>query len=314
MTVSARTAYDPATTDGLTNLEGRHDFDVHWPWGEGALAPGLTVVLRVKNEARSLRWVLPPLFTAADHIVVVDNLSEDGTAAEAARVAAAHGRSDQITLTEYPFRVSRCGPEHLATPERSLHSLAYFYNWAFAHARTRYSMKWDGDMVLTREGAATIADVSWQLAPVETVARMPRHPLFVADERVAYLDHGMLNVEPWISPNGPDYTFVKAFEWEMRMSPDRVGHLALPGGMCVELKYLDGDEFGHWSHADAFATSERTKRKRREWEVFNALSHGRDIEGVRRIESPDERHVIDYVTQTWLPQASRPITPVQMNL
>ena len=45
-------------------------------------------------------------------------------------------------------------------------------------------MKWDGDMVLTREGIDTFADLSWQLEAVEAVIAMPRHPLFVESDRV----------------------------------------------------------------------------------------------------------------------------------
>ncbi|UYM04631.1 hypothetical protein [Solicola gregarius] len=301
---------------GFTNLEGRGDFDVDWAWERGDLETGMTAVLRVKNEARSMPWVLPPLLHACRQVVVVDNQSDDGTAEMARRTAAERGLTERLTVTEYPFAVSRCGPEHLATPERSLHNLAYFYNWSFAHVRTTYSMKWDGDMVLTREGAATFADLSWQLGNTETVVTMPRHPLFVESDRVAYLDVGLRNIEPWIYPMGPDYTFVKAFEWELRLFPDHVERLTLPGGLCVELKYLDSDEFSHWTDPDAFATSVRTLRKRREWTVFNALAGGEpadSLESVVRIESPPGIHVIDHVTNTWLPQADRPIVKEPVN-
>ena len=47
----------------------------------------VTSVLRVKNEARSLPWVLPPLFEAVQHVVVVDNQSDDGTPDVAREVA-----------------------------------------------------------------------------------------------------------------------------------------------------------------------------------------------------------------------------------
>ncbi|MDN5853909.1 MAG: hypothetical protein L0K86_13895 [Actinomycetia bacterium] len=298
------------------NREGHTDFDIDWAWEHGSLETGMTGVLRVKNEARSMPWVLPPLLEACDHVVIVDNQSDDGTPEMAKRTAAAQGLSHRLTLVEYPFPVSRCGSEHLATPEHSVHSLAYFYNWSFSHVRTTYSMKWDGDMVLTREGAATFADLAWQLGTVEAIVTMPRHPLFVESDRVAYLDVGLRNIEPWIYPMGPDYTFAKAFEWELRLFPDDVRRIGLPGGLCVELKYLDSDEFSHWTGADSFATSARTVRKRREWAVFNALANGdpaESMESVVRIESPPGVHVIDHVTQTWLPRADRPIVKQPVN-
>jgi len=295
----------------LPNLEQIHDFDVSWPRDFHELRGGLTAVLRVKNEARSLPWVLPPLFEAVQHVVVVDNQSDDGTPDVARRVAEQFGAASRLTVTEYPFEVSRCGAEHLGTPEDSVHNLAYFYNWSFSHVDTAYSMKWDGDMVLTREGIDTFADLSWQLEAVEAVVAMPRHPLFVESDRVAWLDVYMINVEEYIFPMGEQYRHVKAYEWELRMVPPEASRLRLPQGLCVELKYLDSDEFDHWVGPDAFGASPRTMRKLREWEVFHALVEGRgdEIEGVVRIEAPAQYdHVINYVTQSWLPRQKRPIT------
>lgn len=295
----------------LDNLEGHADFDVRWPRDHRSLAPGLTAVLRVKNEARSLPWVLPPLFRAVQRLVVVDNQSTDGTPEVARSVAAACGASDRLLLTTYPFTVSRCGQEHLETPETSVHNLAYFYNWSFAHVGTAYSMKWDGDMVLTAEGVDTFADLSWQLEEVEAVVSMPRHPLFVESDRVAWLDVHMINVEEYVFPMNEHFRHVKAYEWEMRMVPRQTPRMRLPEGLCLELKYLDSDEFDHWAAPDAFGATERTMRKLREWEVFHALRERRydDLAGVVRIEAPPEYdHVITYATQRWLPEQQRPIT------
>ena len=84
------------------------------------------------------------------------NQSDDGTADVSRQTAEKLGLSDNLTVLDYPFDVSRCGLDHLWTPERSVHSLAYFYNWSFAQVATEYSMKWDGDMVLTPEGIAIV--------------------------------------------------------------------------------------------------------------------------------------------------------------
>ena len=292
---------------GLTNLEGHTDFDIVWPWNQpGGLRRGATAVLRVKNEAPGLRFVLPPLLRACDHVLLVDNGSDDGTGEEALRVAAEHGLSDRFTLKHYPFEVARAGAEHLAVNERSVHSLAYFYNWCFSHVRTRYSWKWDGDMVLTTEGEVSMADLSWQVGMAEAVIRFPRHGLYIESDRKAYLDLGLRNIEEWGFPMSPDYVYTKAPEWEIRTTPERIEMFALPQGLCVELKWLDGDEFAHWTNPESFATSIRNRRKRREWLVWNALHDGRVPEGVVEIEAPDGVHVVDHVTHEWLPRAPRP--------
>jgi glycosyltransferase involved in cell wall biosynthesis len=297
------------TGSGLSNIEGHTDFDIVWPWTRpGGLRAGSTAVLRVKDEAPSLPFVLPPLLRACDHVLVVDNGSTDGTPEVTAETAAAAGLSHKLTQTTYPFSVARAGAEHLAVHERSVHSLAYFYNWCFAQVSTRYSWKWDGDMVLTTEGEVSIGDLAWQIGDVQSIIRVPRHGLYLESDRKAYLDLGLRNAEEWGYPIGPDFVFTKAFEWEIRTTPDPVRSIGLPHGLCVELKYLDGDEFAHWTDPESFATSYRNKRKRREWTVYHALKAGQVPPGVHAIEAPAGVHVIDYVTQEWLPRQPRPLT------
>jgi hypothetical protein len=186
----------------------------------------------------------------------------------------------------------------------SLRSLTYFYNWSFSHVRTAYALKWDGDMVLTGAGVGALRDLGWQLEAVDAVVRIPRYPLYVLDDRVAFLDTGLRNIEPWGWPNKPGYIFVKAFEWELPLRPPkRVGEITLPEWSAIELKHLDVDEFAHWSHTD-FTRTGRQQRKQREWDVYHALYDGAELpEGVRRIEAPDGVNVVDHVRnqpgETW---------------
>ncbi len=297
-----------AGATGIRNLEGHTDYDILWPWTRpGGLRSGTTAVLRVKNEAPSLPFVLPPLLRATDHVLVVDNGSDDGTPDVARETAEKAGRPDRLTLASYPFSVARAGAEHLAVHELSVHSLAYFYNWCFAQVETRYSWKWDGDMVLTTEGEASIADLGWQIGDVQSIIRVPRHGLYLDGDSHGYLDLGLRNAEEWGFPIGPDFVYTKAFEWEVRTTPEGVRSIGLPHGLCVELKYLDGDEFAHWTDPASFATSYRNKRKRREWAVFNALQEGTVLPGVHEIHAPPGVHIVDHVTHDWLPHAPRPL-------
>jgi hypothetical protein len=296
------------STPDIPCLEGDPAYDVTWPWHDGPLKPGLTCVFRVRNEARNLPWVLPPMFEAVQHVVLVDNGSDDGTPEVARQVAEKCGATDRYTGTSYPFTVSRAGAEHLATPPDSVHSLTHFYNWSFSQVRTAYSMKWDGDMVLGREGVGLLADLSWQLEDSGAVVAIPRHPLSIESESVAWIDLGYRFLEPWVYPMGPEFTFVKAFEWEVREFPSTSERIVAPEGLCVELKWLDTDEFAHWSSTEDFESS-RVPRKRREWEVYSALTEGRgaEVRGLERIEAPPGVHIIDHVTNTWLARQPRPL-------
>jgi Sulfotransferase family len=286
----------------LTNLERHTDFTVRWRWAEEKLKPGFTAVVRVKNEAQWLPWILPPLFRAVRHVVLVDNASSDGSAEVARQVAEKEDALDRLEVHEYPFQVARCGQEHLDTPANSVHSLAYFYNWSFSHVRTGYAMKWDGDMLLTDDAISTLRDLAWQLEAAEAIVQIPRHSLYVVDDRHAFLDVKMRNCEPWVWPNLPGFSFIKAMEWELTLWPTDFAVVTLPEWSCLELKYLDENEFEHWSSRD-FSGTVRTERKHREWQVFQALVSGDDTpESVVTIEGPDDQHVIDYVRSTWLPE------------
>jgi Sulfotransferase family len=201
-----------ARSPALTNLEGHTDFNVRWAWADGQVEPGFTAVVRVKNEARSLPWVLPSLLRAVERVVLLDNGSADGTTKVARRVADECGAADRLDVHAYPFPIARCGEEHLGTPAESVHSLAYFYNWSFSHVRTGYALKWDGDMVLADAAVRALRDLAWQLEASEVVVKVPRYPLYVVDERRAFVDLGLRNCEPWGWPNRPGYSFVEAME------------------------------------------------------------------------------------------------------
>jgi hypothetical protein len=288
----------------ICNLEGYADFNVRWGWADGAVLPGTTAVVRVRDEARCLPWTLPPLLRAVDRVVLVDNGSTDGSAAVARATAAAVGAAP-LDVVGYPFAVARCGSEHLRTPEASVHSLAYFYNWSFAHVRTAYAVKWDGDMVLSEAAVLALRELAWQLEAAEAIVRIPRLALYVASDELAYVDLGLRNCEVWAWPNRPGYRFAKALEWELPMFSPGVAAITLPEFSCVELKHLSADEFSHWSPTD-FDLSPRTARKRREQTVFRALLAGEiPPEDVIPVWAPAGEHVIDYVRREWLPaQAS----------
>ena len=280
------------------NREGLEEYAIRWNWVDGPSSSGFTAVLRVKNEARSLPWVLPGVLRSVEQTIVVDNGSTDGTPEVAREVAEQSGYAKRLEVISYPFVVSRCGPEHLWTYPDSVHSLTYFYNWSFSQVRTRYALKWDGDMVLTPEGEGVMRDLAWQLEGVDAAITMRRDPVYVESERVAYVDAVPGKAEPWGWRNSPDHTFSKAFDWELMLPRPGDPVTRLPNFACFELKWLDADEFGHWSHTDFKV--EINRRKRREWELFHALRERSLLpEGVVRVESAEGVHVIEHLRHTY---------------
>ena len=153
-----------------------------------------------------------------------------------------------------------------------------------------------------------LADLAWQLEDSNAVVAIPRHPITIESESVAWIDLGFRFLEPWIYPMGPEFTYVKAFEWEVREFPETSERIIAPEGLTVELKWLDADEFGHWTNPEDFEAA-RAPRKRREWLVDSSVRAGRgaEVPGLVRIEAPAGEHIVDYVTGTWLQQAPRPL-------
>lgn len=285
----------------FVNREGLTDFTVRWQDPDKSRG-FFTAVLRVKNESQSLPWVLPALLRVASEVVLVDNGSDDGTPEVAKRVAADNGADDRLLVLEYPFNISRCGAEHLGTPPDSIHSLTYFYNWSFSHVTTPYIWKWDGDMVLTEAGEKKFEELKWELEGLDAIVQIPRYPVYIESEDVAYVDGDMRNREAWAWPNGREYFFGKGFEWEIPLWPEDLPHVRLPEWTCFELKWLDADEFTHWTPTEKFSDSKRTTRKAREWSVFHDVRAGQIPPGVYRVESPGSKHVIDLLRE---PAAAR---------
>jgi hypothetical protein len=170
-------------------------------------------------------------------------------------------------------------------------------------------MKWDGDMVLTPEGAGILRDLSWQLQSTRAIVAMPRHPLTVVDESTGWLDLSLRFLEPWVYPMGPDFTFVKAFDWELREFPPGIERIVLQQGLVLEVKWLDADEYAHWRRDGVDFTNTRLYRKLREFEVDEAIRNGdpEALGGLVRVTAPEGVHIIDHVSRDWLWRQPRPL-------
>ena len=157
-------------------------------------------------------------------------------------------------------------------------------------------------MVLTDTAINTLRDLAWQLEAADAVVKIPRFPLYVADDRTAFLDLGLGELRGLGLAEQARLQLRQGHGvGAARPTAGRPAHRP-PDWSCIELKFLDADEFDHWSDTD-FETTARTQRKRREWEVFRALADGGEPpEDVVPVEAPDGAHVIDYVRSVWLPQ------------
>jgi len=138
---------------------------VHWPGHEceavvhrplastrhkSAQEKPISAMVRVRNEADYLYASVSSIVHHVDEVVLIDNLSTDGTAQIQETLRREH--PDKITLHAYPYRIRRVGHENWELwerePERSsMHLSANYYNWCLARCRYSHVLKWDGDMV-----------------------------------------------------------------------------------------------------------------------------------------------------------------------
>lgn len=246
-------------------------------------APGTSAFVRAKDEGTKIEHCLRSILPVFDEIHVIDNGSRDDTAEIVRRVQGSGADGAKIRVHSYPFRVRRFGPEHDGTPDDSLHSLVYFTNWALSRCTRRYACKWDADMVLARERRGAFAGMlsglgrgwpaAWSFVG-QTVYRAPDGP-FLAPR-------GEVNREVRLAPCDYRVRFHKREHWEQLVRPHwlRTHHFA---PVCFyELKFLDEDEFDHWSTMEF-----PSPRKRREWAMFQRLRGGgagsADMGAVRRL-------------------------------
>ena len=167
--------------------------------------------------------------------------------------------------------------------------------------RTTYALKWDARHGPHRRRRGPARATSRGSSRPPTRCSRSRGCRSTSGRTGAFLDTGLRNCEPWAWPNRPGFSFAKALDWELPLWGADVATLTLPDWGCVELKHLDADEFGHWSHTD-FAGSARTRRKAREWAVFHALAgDGTPPPGVVEIVAPAGADVVEHVRADWLP-------------
>ncbi|MCY3598775.1 MAG: glycosyltransferase [Gemmatimonadetes bacterium] len=263
------------------NREGNEEYAFSLP--RRNRAPGTCAFVRARDEASKIEHCLRSILPVFDEIHVIDNGSRDDTVEIVRRVRESGAGGSKVRVHSYPFRVGRFGPEHDETPADSLHSLVYFTNWALSRCTRRYACKWDADMVLAREQRDAFAGMLSRLGSGWPAAwSLAGQTVYRTSDGSFLAPRGEVNREVRIAPCGYSARFHKREHWEQFIRPRwlRTHHFA---PVCFhELKFLDEEEFDHWS-----TTEFPSPRKRREWATFQRLRGGgagdADMGAVRRL-------------------------------
>ena len=109
------------------------------------LVPGITAIVRAKNEEQTVFDCLDEVASAVDSVIAVDNLSTDATYS---RMRDAQRRNFNVELFGYDVTIPRVGSDHeLAISENSSNTLGRYYNYCLSKCRTSNFMKWDADFL-----------------------------------------------------------------------------------------------------------------------------------------------------------------------
>ncbi|HEU0223725.1 MAG TPA: glycosyltransferase, partial [Paracoccaceae bacterium] len=119
---------------------------------EGRLEPGLTFLIRAKNEAPTVGACIESVAGLGDEIIFVDNGSTDGTALIAEKLK---GRIFELKTFLYPHEIPRAGAAHAREVlAGGSNTLGHYYNWCLAQGGRGNFVKWDADYAAIRENLA----------------------------------------------------------------------------------------------------------------------------------------------------------------
>ncbi len=230
----------------FSNKEGFTEFNFSLPLSSEK--EGVSAILRVKNEEQKIIYCLKSIINVFDEIIFVDNGSEDLTLDLVKQFKQQYDEGDKIKIYHYPWKISRCGAEHFATPENSVHSLAYYYNWTLSHCTFKYACKWDADMVLRKEYRKEFKDFlknkvlnnTWKcwILVGQTVYRSLDNNYFLS-QRIA----GERRLFPYSYLN----RFFKEEDWEVLRCFPPLPIDQFPEVVFYELKFTNENELSNWS-------------------------------------------------------------------
>lgn len=116
---------------------------------EHPLNRGLSFLIRAKNEEFMVAQCLQSIVDIAEEIIFVDNNSTDRTLEIATLLAEKY---PNIFVYQYNIDVPKAGIKHeIAVENKSLNTLATYYNWCLSKTTKFNVIKWDCDFIPLRE-------------------------------------------------------------------------------------------------------------------------------------------------------------------
>lgn len=230
---------------------------------------GCSALMRVKNEERTIHDSIISIIDIVDEIIFIDNKSTDKTVSIVESIKQNHANGSKIKIYQYLFDVAKCGEEHRQTSPTSLASLVFYYNWSKSKCNFNTILKWDGDMVL-EPGLETAQNLKNNLTTISTsngarAYKLETTTIYVKNSSY-FLSVQEKHKEIRIFRNSNSNFFIKGWDWEVLNLKENTVVQNLEQTKAFEIKYVDEDEFSHWSEISFVSP-----RKVQEFRNYRAL-------------------------------------------
>ena len=253
-----------------------------------AKQPGISAMIRLKNEGDNIYKVLNSIKNCFDEIVIVDNNSTDNTILEIKRVVHDHPLlKEKIKLHHYKFNIARCGLDNFMEPQNSPNSLASFYNYSLKKCNFSKVCKWDGDMFLPKSMEQSFQDFLKKVSKTKpsrmdstVFGVMKGITVFKGANSKFYCRQSGHEFEARIFDNIPGVFFVKEILWEQIFSLHNIERLVSEDLTFVEFKDTSINEFSHWSTETSLGMSPRKDKELRDFNLIKNITQNKDCENI----------------------------------
>lgn len=195
--------------ESVCSIEKEMDYALDLTWYEKEKKPGISFIVRAKNEQDTIGLALDSLkqLKIPYEVNLVLNQCDDGTEHEAnfRRV-----NKQNINIYRYPFQLGKTGLENACTPVTSVHSTIWMLNWILMRGTYEYTFRWDSDFIMTGALAKELEEFLGQ----------NRYNL--ANISAVFSDTDKSNTEPYLWSNNLVPRYARYSLWHIARFGDNV--------------------------------------------------------------------------------------------